>query len=134
MRVGGEVSVPQELRLPLVHGAWALAQTPLTRWKPHYINTTLEVQRTYTDGDHEVGVYLAYYGAQDQDAELINSQNVLVVQKHPVWRMPEQYLHVEHISGEKQELYESQLKSASQNLLVWHWFVLSFYLNYLMEK
>ncbi len=32
-----------------------------------------------------MGVYLAYYPQQKQDAELINSQNVMIPQKHPVW-------------------------------------------------
>lgn len=113
------------LELPARHGAWSRTPLALTEWKPRYINPTVELQQTYTEGVHEVGVYLAYYGAQQQDAELVNSQNVLVVQKHPVWHMPEQHLRVERIGSARETLYESRLESREQNLLVWHWYYLS---------
>jgi len=62
--------------------AWIDAPESFTDWKPHYVNPADEHQSSYSDGMHAVGVYLAYYGHQEQDAELINSQNLMVVQKH----------------------------------------------------
>jgi len=114
-----------DLELPAEHGVWSRTTASLTAWKPRYINPTVELQQTYTDGAYRVGIYMAYYGVQQQDEELVNSQNVLVVQKHPVWHMPEQYLRVERIGSAKETVYESQLESRQQNLLVWHWYYMS---------
>ena len=125
LRNHDSISNPSGINLPAAHGEWVRAAAPLTQWKPHYINPTLEHQPTYTNGRRKVGVYLAYYGAGDQDGELINIENVLVIQKHPIWRMPTQYLREEHIVTGVDRLYESRLKSEGQNLLVWHWYYLS---------
>ena len=119
------ITIHSGINLPAAHGAWVRAAAPLTQWKPRYLNPTIEHRQTYTDGRREVGVYLAYYGAGDQDGELINIENVLVVQKHPIWRMPTQYLREENLVKGVDRIYESRLKSEGQNLLVWHWYYLS---------
>ncbi|MBK8992660.1 MAG: EpsI family protein [Gammaproteobacteria bacterium] len=105
---------------PAAAGGWSAAEA-FTDWKPHYVNPADERQSSYFDGTHAVGVYLAYYGRQEQGAELVNSQNVMVVQKHPVWREPEQAAREVHVGDRTIDLIESRLDSESQRLLVWHW-------------
>lgn len=105
---------------PAAAGSWS-ATDPVTDWKPHYINPTDERQSSYSDGTHALGVYLAYYGHQEQDAELINSQNVMIEQKHPIWRQPMQGTREVRVGDATIPLIESRLESDQQRLLVWHW-------------
>ncbi len=105
---------------PAAVAGWSTAES-FTEWKPRYINPTDERQYSFSDGTGQVGVYLAFYGRQAQDAELINSQNVMVVQKHPVWREPSQAPRSVRVDGRQIPLIESRLESRTQNLLVWHW-------------
>ena len=103
-------------------GGWQFRATALTTWKPDYQKPSAEAGAQYTKGGDTVGLYLAYYGAQTQGAELVNSQNVMVVQKHPVWRMPYEREISAAIGQDTVTVWESKLESASQNLLVWHWY------------
>ena len=105
---------------PAAAGAWS-ATGSFTEWKPHYVSPTDELQATYSDGTAPVGVYLAYYGHQAQGAELINSQNMMIEQKHPVWRQPSQSARTVTIGDRAIDLVESRLESDHQRLLVWHW-------------
>lgn len=111
-----------DFRIPALSpvGGWSPAGA-FTEWKPRFINPTAERQDSFSDGAGPVGVYLAYYGHQTQDVELINSQNVMIVQKHPVWREPSHSTRRVQVDGRNIELIESRLESATQHLLVWHW-------------
>jgi exosortase A len=105
---------------PAAVAGWSAAES-FTEWKPRYVNPADERQYSFSDGAGPVGVYLAFYGRQAQDAELINSQNVMVVQKHPVWREPSQVPRNVQVGGHHIPLIESRLESRTQDLLAWHW-------------
>lgn len=105
---------------PAAAAGWS-ATEPFTDWDPRYVGPTDTRQSSYSDGEHPVGVYLVYYGHQGQGAELINSQNVMIEQKHPVWREPMQAAREVQIGDKTIPLIESRLESNEQRLLVWHW-------------
>lgn len=92
-------------------------------WKPRYIGPTQELQETFSTNGEWVGIYVALYtGAQQQGAELVNSQNVMVVQKHPVWRMPKQYTIETGLTSGPRKVTESILRSSGGDLMTWNWF------------
>jgi len=105
---------------PAAAGGWSATES-FTEWVPRYVGPTDTRQSSYSDGEHRVGVYLVYYGHQGQGAELINSQNVMIEQKHPVWREPMQAARQVQIGDATIPLIESRLESSEQRLLVWHW-------------
>lgn len=90
-----------------------------TDWRPHYQGADRVVAQAYRKGDHRVLLVFAYYRYQRQDAELVNSQNVMVRQKHPVWSNVGEALRQR--SGVPGEVMETKLRSAAQRLLVWQW-------------
>lgn len=108
--------------LPPKLGGWRLLEgTPPPDWKPHYHGMAQERIGWYRQQDQWVGVYLAYYPQQKQDAELINSQNVLIPQKHPLWHQPiDQVTAVELLPGLTQ-VREGRLDSQQEQLLTWSW-------------
>lgn len=68
-------------------------------------------------------LYLGWYGAQRQGSELINFDNQLVPQKHPVWRKPTEIARDVEIDGQQLNLHEATADSRSlgQRLLIWYW-------------
>jgi len=105
---------------PVAGGGWSETGA-FTEWKPQYINPDDELSLAYTDGEGDVGVYLAYYSHTKENSELVNTQNVMIRQKHPVWRQPTQERRRVTIGGKQIDLLESTLKSDTQHLLTWHW-------------
>ncbi len=94
---------------------------PVSEWQPEFKGWDTRLVQTYRKGERSVGVYLAYYRYQRQDAELINSQNVMVRQKHPVWSNVGETFRRVPLAGGAMEVIETRLKSPGQRLLVWHW-------------
>ncbi len=104
---------------------WSKAAESLTDWYPLYQSPDAQLSQTFVGDGQHVGLYLAYYRYQRQDAELVNSQNVLVKQKDPVWRQTSRKEITVQINGESYQIEESSLKSTDQNLLVWRWYWLA---------
>ncbi len=112
-------TAPVELQLPPAIGPWRRIAAPLTDWAPHYRYPDAKRTAVYSDGRHRVALYVLYYRTQAQGRELVNSQNVLIPQKHPVWRMPWERNVASSPAG---AVREGVLQSVSgQKLLVWRW-------------
>jgi len=130
---------PVALELPLKAGSWRKIQSELTDWKPHYLFPDASFAANYTDGKRQVKLYVLYYRTQAQGKELVNSQNVLIPQKHPVWQMPWEKTQKVALGERNLKLKEGLLASESQRLLVWrlNWvaktFTASDYLAKLLE-
>jgi len=112
---------PFQLKAPELSVDWRNSPALFTEWEPRYIEPSQVVHQSYLSKNERVGLYLAYYGKQKQGAELINSQNVMVVQKHPVWRQPSQIRKQVNVGVEQLSLWETKIDSTQQKLLVWHW-------------
>jgi EpsI family protein len=76
-----------DLSAPVGTGGWV----PLARsdwpWNPALLGTDYVISQTYRKGAFEVHLDIALYPSQEQHSEAINSQNVLVKQKDPDWRI-----------------------------------------------
>ena len=72
-----------------------------------------------------MALYLAVYRNQKQGAELINSQNVMIHQKHEVWSNVGEAVRTETVGTAALPLRQTRLRSAGQRLLIWDWFVVA---------
>ncbi len=114
-------TAPVTLVLPQRIGGWRRIEGVLTAWTPRYLYPDAASQAVYGDGRHRVVLYLRYYRTQAQGRELVNSQNVLVPQKHPVWRLPWERKRPVTVDGTVLTVREGLVESARQSLLVWRW-------------
>lgn len=114
-------SAPVTLTLPERIAEWKRTEGHLTSWKPHYLYPDASAASDYSDGAHRVALYVLYYRTQEQGRELINSQNYLVRQKHPVWRMPWEKARKIQLPEGSFRVREGILKSPDQQLVVWRW-------------
>jgi EpsI family protein len=97
-----------------------------------------EVSQTYQKDGHRIGVYLIYYRAQRQGAELINSRNRIV--KSGKWqKVAGSERKPIRVPGLAIDVMKTRLYSAEREILAynWNWFdgqyVFSPYLAKLME-
>jgi EpsI family protein len=116
------IPVTGALPVPAPQRGWQLTDGPFSAWRPHYINADSVVDQTYRLGDRDVNLYMAYYIRQRQDAELINSQNVLVTQQHREWHQTADAPHRVNIGGRELDVRLAKLHSDKQNLMVWYWY------------
>ena len=107
---------------PVIGDGWELVEHDWLDWKPRYIAPDQEIQLSYRQSEQPVGMYLAFYGRQQQDAELVNTQNVMVPQKHPVWRQVERTRVDIDLSGINLRVAQARLTGAGQRILIWHWY------------
>ncbi|CAH1385700.1 exosortase A [Candidatus Nitrotoga sp. M5] len=109
------------IKLPDSHQGWNLQTTPFTDWQPHYVGTHAQAMHTYRKGDKIIGVYLGYYRTQRQDAELINSQNFMIRQKHPLWSNVGEGPRKISLSGKNETILQTLLRAGNNRLLIWNW-------------
>jgi exosortase A len=110
---------------PAPSGGWTLDTTPITDWRPRYFEPTAGVFQAYRNGDRTVVLCLAYYRHQVRESELVSSQNIMVVQKHPVWQQVGERLRTETLAQGPTEIKQTLLRSPVQRLLIWDWYRIS---------
>lgn len=97
-------------------------RAPFTDWTPHWIGADRQLRQSYSQAGRDVMLALDYYATQRQDAELINSQNYMIVRQHPVWSNVGESSATVAIGGKMLPVRQVKLKSVSgQRLLVWQW-------------
>jgi len=121
--------VAVHLSAPKGENGWRLESKPITRWTPHYLGYDGRLQAVYERAGRKVGLYLAYYARQRQGRELINYDNVMVVQKDPVWREVQSKTITVAINGKARDIIQSRIRSDGQDLLVWHFYWLDGYIT-----
>lgn len=109
------------LPAPRVEG-WRQLPAPLSDWTPRYLGMDAQLHLAYEDpAGRKVGLYLAYYVPHQNRGKLISTQNVMVVQKHPVWQMPsESELRLQ--DAPVSEVVQARIRSTDTRFLVWHWY------------
>jgi EpsI family protein len=101
---------------------WRELDESFTDWTPAYQAPAAELRKYYESDGRKVGLYLAVYTKQKQDQELVNSQNVMIEQKHEVWAEKGKGNTSLDLDGENVEVKESILRSYSQGLYINHWY------------
>ncbi|MCH9672004.1 MAG: exosortase A [Gammaproteobacteria bacterium] len=106
---------------PDAAGGW-VATAPITEWRPQYQGPSAESHAGYESDGQQVGVHIAYYPTQAQDRELVNTQNVMIRQKHPIWSERYKKPIEITIAGQPVRVLESWMKSHKESYLAWHWY------------
>ena len=74
------------LALPaILSGGWVAGDSPLTDWRPLFVEPSTETRQTYKAGSDAVGVHIAYYRDQTDKRKLVSSGNVLVKVDDHLW-------------------------------------------------
>lgn len=76
---------PPRLSLsPSFKGGWN-AEPSFTAWTPSWKPPRVEISQAYRSGDQRVGLWLGYYGGQNQEGKLVSSMNHLAKPDDHQW-------------------------------------------------
>jgi exosortase A len=111
------------LALPAPAGGWQVSREGFSDWLPQWHGMDIERIGNYVRGDQRVLLFVAWYGTQREDRELINSQNIMIRQKHPEWRQVGRDNLTRTIAGKTLPLYQAQLlaNDDQRRILAWQW-------------
>jgi exosortase A len=111
------------LALPAPAAGWQVSQTPFSDWLPHWHGMDIQRVENYQRGEQQVMLFLAWYGTQRENAELINSRNIMVREKHPEWRQVGRDTLTRNVAGQTLPFYQAQLLASDehQRILAWQW-------------
>jgi exosortase A len=75
--------------IPAIAGAdgWVAEPGPVTDFKPHYLGAAAVRQQSFRKGERDVGLYLAFYRAQEKGRELVTSGNMVVTPENLQWAL-----------------------------------------------
>lgn len=122
-RVADRAPVPSPLAAIVPGHGWSAMASPLATWEPQW--TGMDDQRLLSmeKGADKVMLYVAWYGTQRQDSELINSTNRLIREKHPEWRKTTETGRTVVIGDQSIKLQQGLLDSklSGQRLVAWYW-------------
>lgn len=103
---------------------WLPSPTPVTDWQPQWRGMDDVRSLHLVREGHSAMLYVGWYGTQRQNAELINSQNVLAKEKDETWRRPSETDYALALPGGATASVRDALldsRKTGQRLRVWYW-------------
>jgi exosortase A len=114
-------TIEASLPVPVASAGWSLSPQLVDDWVPYYLGYDAVVHQTYQKEGRKVGVYLPYYQAQRQGAELLNDRNRILETSRTGRRKAGQENLVITVAGQKINALQTKLRSNRGSLLVYHW-------------
>lgn len=112
----------QALEMPKQVNEWHLLENEqLSQWQPFYQGATQELQAAYSNGEVTVGINVATFAGQQQDAELVNGNHRLTEVGQKEWKELFRVTHTEHFADYDIKLTQARIRSNQQHLVVWQW-------------
>ena len=76
------------LQLPAqAAGGWAVSPGGVGEWRPIFENPSAVAEQRFEQGGRAVGLYVAYYRAQNFERKLVSSENMLVATVQKRWNL-----------------------------------------------
>ena len=111
-----------KLELSAGEAGWTKVADSGIDWRPIFQNPTATVFQPYRNGDNLVGVYIAYYRQQKHGAELVSSENAMVLSDDKEWRVIEFGHRDFQWAGTPTNARTLSLRGTSQQLRIRNWY------------
>jgi len=89
---------------------------------PSFRSPSAQINQSYAREGNRAGLYIGYYRNQRQAAQLITTQNTLVVSNDGAWRNIGETRRTPVFNQEEISAIEAKLRGPSMSLLVWSWY------------
>ena len=113
---------PPALHAPPSAGDWQPVAGRLTDWTPRFLSPKAQINQSYAKEGTRAGLYIGYYRNQRQGAQLITTQNTLVVSNDREWKNFGETRRTLVFNQEEIASIEAKLRVRSTSLLVWRWY------------
>jgi len=110
---------PVSLTLPQTLREWT-ASPPSSGLKPIFPGAAATLMQEYRNGDQVIGIYLAFFRNQQQNAEAVSSQNILATERASEWNVASVSTH-DRLSVPA-HVQQTSLIWGSQKMLAWQWY------------
>ena len=110
------------IEIPGLSAKWEIGTSQTSDWRPQYVGVAAQLLQNYRNNGQTVDLYVSYYRNQQQGAELINSENVLVPETGSHWRNIKEDTRVISLGSQQETINQNQLQSPSTKLLTWRWY------------
>ncbi len=110
------------LKAPQGRDGWRATNSEAWRWRPVVKGADGELVQFYSRDGIVVSIYAGQYLTQNQNKELINSQNVFVVQKSPDWRIVGRSNVSLNLAGKPLAVDQARIKGGAADLLALRWY------------
>jgi len=110
---------PVIVTLPQTIGTWVASPSNIGL-NPVFRGATTTVLQEYRNGNHTIGIYVAFFRNQHTGAEAVSSQNKLADEKSNEWSLTGKS--VKKIHNEPKRVLESRLSWGNHHLLAWQWY------------
>jgi len=104
---------------------WESVQDPQWGWSPHFNGVSVDSMMYFSNGQAIFGIYRASFGRESQEeAELVNSQNVLVTSvQHNAWKTVQtSTVQLMEYDGKPLLVEQAVLGGSERNLVVLRWY------------
>lgn len=107
-------------------GKWTpVADNAPPPWTPRYRGMRAQQHALFASGDARVGVFITYYRDQEPGAELINSENRILLNKDEDFRFTASGSEERALGSARIQVRSSEMRSnpnPDMRLAVWHWY------------
>lgn len=110
---------PISLTLPQALHEWTASSTS-SGLKPIFPGAAATLMQEYRNGDQVIGIYLAFFRNQQQNAEAVSSQNMLATERSVEWNVASISTH-DRLS-EPANVQQTRLIWGDRKMLVWQWY------------
>lgn len=117
----GSGGAPQLAQVNEANG-WRDTAQKTARWRPHFVGPTAERSQGFEKGSLWVGLYLGYYRDQVQGAELVGSQNQLVVSNDSRWKKVAAGEQEIQLGGSPIRVRTAEIVGPGVRLRAWQWY------------
>jgi EpsI family protein len=101
---------------------WTTVPRTGVSWAPKYVGHRATLHQRFAKDGRSVGLYIAYYRAQHQGAELVNSQNVLVSTRDTTSKEIGSGTTTVRWAGREFTAGTVELERQGEKLRAWHWY------------
>ncbi len=108
---------------------WEVAPSPPVVWEPAFVNSSGRVNIGLQQGDHHIGLSIAYYRQQNKTRKLISSQNEVVKSEDKHWAPVERSTVRATVAAQQHDLRSTTLRHSAERagadalrLKIWHWY------------
>ncbi len=110
---------PVTLTLPQTLNDWT-ASPSSTGLQPIFPGATAALMQEYRKDDQVIGIYLAFFRNQHQNAEAISSQNILATERASEWNVATASSY--QLRTEPERVQQNRLIWGGRKMLVWQWY------------
>ena len=99
---------------------WTVQADSDPTWDPTFGGSDARFMETYSNGEHEVTLFIAYYAYQRQGAEVVNQSNQFSHKKG--WQRSGGGQGEAKVDGEPMDIHSTRLVFNDDHRLVWSWY------------